>query len=66
MKVNLKTYKDAPVDYLRMPEKVCQIDDRVNRIERNFDRLLSMVGRLDEEDSAQVAEGQRRLGEYPS
>jgi hypothetical protein len=60
--------KDAVVDYLRMPEKVRTIDERVERMERKFDRLLSMVGGglEDMEDSGRVAEGQRRLGEYVS
>ena len=59
--------KDAVIDYLRMPEKVRDIDKRMERVERKFDRLLSMVGALDDiEGPEQVAEGQRRLGEYIS
>ncbi len=58
--------KDAVIDYLRMPEKVRQIDDRVDRIERKFDRLLSMMCVVDSIDPQEITEGQKRLGEYVS
>jgi hypothetical protein len=58
--------KDAVIDYLCMPEKVRQIHEKVDRIERHVDRLISIIDSNDEPDPQQVAEGQRRLGEYVS
>ncbi len=58
--------KDAVIDYLKMPEAVREIHEKVDRIERRVDQLMSIVGSPNESDPEQVAEGQRRLGEYVS
>jgi hypothetical protein len=56
--------KDAVVDYLRMPEKVRRIDQKLDWL---LKRLGSVLGVLDDVENIEfVAEGQRRLAEYVS
>jgi hypothetical protein len=61
--------KDAVIDYLRMPEKVKKIDEKVDSLTFYVERLTSKLtevlgGIADLEDPKRVAEGQKRLGEY--
>jgi predicted transcriptional regulator len=56
--------KDAVIDYLRMPEKVKNIDKKLDRL---IQRLAEALGGLaDVEGSERFSEGQRRLAEYVS
>ncbi len=58
--------KDAAIAYLQMPEKVKQIEQKLGRFEKRFERLFAAMDLLDdlESDSKKLGEGQKRMGEY--
>ena len=58
--------KDAAIAYLQMPEKVKQIEAKLGRFEKKFEKLFGMLDLLDDLDAdpSKVVEGQKRLGEY--
>ncbi len=57
---------DATINYLQMPEAVREINQKVDRIERRVDQIIAFIGSANEVNREEVAEGQRRLGEYVS
>lgn len=58
--------KDAAIAYLQMPEKVKQIEQKLGRFEKRFERLFEALQLLNDLDAdcEKLVEGQRRMGEY--